>query len=123
MRQVLVELHTPGKEQRDFFILEHPTPGEPNFYTQAVSYSWFHDRELKRAFPTVGKHGNELINGLNWVQYSKTVKYCSEHTSYQDLAKYLKDYIGIDINTVPVCKGVWDFYDKIGYDRKSKQYK
>ena len=121
MRQVLVELHTPGKEFGDFYILEHPTPGEPEFYVQATSYSWFHDRELKRAFPKAGT--SELVNRLNWVEYSRTVKYCSEHNPLprESIADYL-DRIDIDITTVPVCKGVWDLYTQIGYDRKTKTY-
>jgi hypothetical protein len=119
MRQILIELHTPGESQGDFLILEHPTFGEDDFYPQAVSYSWFHDRELKRAFPDVSS--GKLIDGMNWVEYASTIKYCSEHTTYRGIKEHL-DFFGIDINTVPVCKGVWDFYNKIGYDRKRKKY-
>jgi hypothetical protein len=120
MRQILIELHIPGKEVGDFFILEHPTYGDKGFYPQCISYSYFHDRELNRAFPNGPQNTNE--NGLNWMQYARTVKYCSEHNSY---ISSLKDYLAIrniNINHVPVCKGVWDFYDKIGYDRKRKKY-
>lgn len=120
MKQILIELHTPGKEDRDFYILEHPTYGDKGFYTQCISYSWFHDRELNRAFP-VGTQNTEK-NGMNWMQYARTVKYCSEHSTYSSIQEHLA-LMNIDINHVPVCKGVWDFYDKIGYDRKRKKYK
>lgn len=121
MRQILIELHTPGKEEGDLFILEHPSPNEDNFYPQAVSYTWFHDRQLKNAFPEVSS--GQLINGMNWMEYAKTVKYCSEHqvSPRETISEFLENF-GVDINTVSVCKGVWDFYDKIGYDRKKKKY-
>lgn len=122
MRQVLVELHSPERERGDFnfFILELPSPGEPEFYRQVSSFSWFRTRELNRAFPDVSS-GN-LIKGMDWVQYSRSIKYCSEHTPRTSIQDYLKDF-DIDIGTVPVCKGVWDFYEKVGYDRKEKKYK
>jgi hypothetical protein len=84
--------------------------------------SWFRDRELKRAFPDVSS--GKLINGMDWMQYARTVKYCSDHhvSPRQTMTDYL-DSMGVDINTVPVCKGVWDFYEKIGYNKKSKKYK
>lgn len=119
MRQLLIELHIPGKEYGDFFILNKPTPGEDEFYIQARSYSWFCERELKRAFPDL----DGLHKGMNWMQYRNTVKYCSEHSVFpRTIGGYL-DSMGVDINSVPVCNGVWDFYDQIGYDRKKKKYK
>lgn len=116
-----MELHTPGLELGDFYILELPTYGKPEFYIQTVSYSYFHDRELKRAFP----YGPTNIpeNGMNWMQYARTIKYCSEHSGWP--GKTVKEYldgIGVDSSKVTVCKGVWDFYNKIGYDRKAKKY-
>lgn len=123
MRRILIELHIPDKEEGDLFILEHPTYGDTNFYRQAVSYSHFRERELTKAFPDVSS--GKSINGMNWVQYAKTVRYCSElhnelhHVGY--ISRYL-NLINVDINTVPVCKDVWDFYAKIGYDRKKKKY-
>lgn len=119
MRQILIELNLPGKNYGDFFILEKPEGFDDNFYTQTISYQWFTEREMKRAFPdaTSGK-----LNGMSWVEYSNTIKYCSERERGTRIKEYL-DLVGIDINTVPVCKGVWDFYDKIGYDRKTKKYK
>lgn len=120
MRQILIELHIPNA-LGEFYMLEHPTVGEPKFYTQAVSYTYFRERELKRAFPDVTS-GN-LIKGLTWVEYAATIKYCSEHSGWpgKSYEEYLA-YIHIDIEQVPICKGVWDFYEKIGYDRKSKRY-
>jgi hypothetical protein len=125
MKQLLVELHTPGdtRDSGDFFILELPSPGEPEFYRQVSSWSWFRERELNRAFPDVSS--GKLIKGLNWAQYARTIKYCSEHSGYvgtPDHETYLKER-DIDITTIPVCKNVWDFYDMIGYDRKTKKYK
>ena len=120
MRQILIELHIPGKTFGDFYILEHPTYGEADFYRQSISYTWFRDRELNRAFPDLS---GKPINGMNWMEYAETIKYCSEHSGYPN--RPYKDYLNVihvDINTVPVCKGVWDFYDKIGYDRKLKKY-
>jgi hypothetical protein len=117
MRQILIELHTPGKQSTDFFILEHPTYGEPQHRWQAVSYTWFRDRELKRAFPNL----DGLHKGMNWMEYRNTVKYCSEHHPSRPIKDFLDD-MGVDINHVPVCKGVWDFYNKIDYDRKKKKY-
>lgn len=117
-----MELRTPGKELGDFFILEHPTYGEPEFYIQAVSYTYFRERELNRAFPDVTS-GN-LIKGMTWPQYASTIKYCTEHSGWP--GKTIKEYldgIGVDSSKVPVCKGVWDFYNKIGYDRKAKKYR
>ena len=119
MRQILIELNLPGKKYGDFFILEKPESYEDNFYPQEISYSWFHEREMKRAFPDISS-GN-LINGMSWVEYARTIKYCSERERGTRIKEYL-DLVGVDINTVPVCKGVWDFYDKIGYDRKTKKY-
>jgi hypothetical protein len=122
MRQQLFELHIPGQNWGDFIIVEVPTPGEDDFYPQVTSLSWFRDRELKRAFPDVSS--GKLINGMDWMQYARTVKYCSDHhvSPRQTMKDYL-DSMGVDINTVPVCKGVWDFYEKIGYNKKSKKYK
>lgn len=119
MRQLLIELHIPGKEYGDFFILNKPTPGEDEFYIQSKSYSWFVERELKRAFPDL----DGLYKGMNWMQYRNTVKYCSEHSVFPRTISGYLDSMGVDINTVPVCNGVWDFYNKIGYDRKAKKYK
>lgn len=121
MRQILIELHTPGQRFGDFFILEHPSAGEDNFYQQAVSYSHFHTRELNRAFPDVSS--GRLINGMNWMEYARSIKYCSEHHIHpgESVADYLAR-LDVDVNTVPVCRGVWDLYDKIGYDRKTKKY-
>lgn len=121
MRQRLIELHIPGQNEGQFFILEMPTPDEPNFYPQCISFQWFHSRELERAFPEVSS--GKLKDGMNWVEYSRTVKYCSDHqvSPRQNMQDYLNNF-DVDINTVPVCKGVWDFYDKIGYNRKTKKY-
>ena len=116
-----MELHIPGQEDSPFFIIEMPTPNEPNFYPQCISFQWFRDRELKRAFPEVSS--GKLINGMNWMEYARTVKYCSEHHvgPNRPIKDYL-DHFDVDINTVPVCKGLWDFYEKIGYDKKRKRY-
>lgn len=116
-----MELHEANRQSGDygkFFIVEMPTPNEDNFYPQCISFQWFRDRELKRAYPdTSGK----LIKGMNWLEYSRTVKYCGEQVTGRPIKEYLDD-IGVDINTVSVCKGAWDFYDKIGYDKKRKRY-
>ena len=120
MREILVELHEPGKNLENFFIVELPTPGEDGFYRQVSSYSWFYKRELDRAFPDATR--NTAKNGMNWMQYAKTIKYCSEHSTHHGMEEFLK-MIEKDISQVTVCKGVWDFYDKIGYDRKKKRYK
>ena len=120
MRQILIELNIPGQRYGEFFILEKPDVGEDNAYTQIISYSWFCDRELKRAFPEVSS--GKLVNGMNWVEHSRTIKYCSERETNVNRIKDYLDCAGVDINTVPVCKGVWDFYDKIGYDKKRKKY-
>ena len=122
MRQHSMELHEANRQSGDygkFFIVEMPTPNEPNFYPQCISFTWFRDRELKRAYPEAGT--GKLKNGMNWVEYSRTVKYCGEEVTGRPIKEYLDD-CGIDINTVPVCKGVWDFYNKIGYDHKKKKY-
>lgn len=121
MRQYLLELHIPGREDGPFFILEMPTINEPNFYPQSISFQWFRERELNRAFPEVSS--GKLKNGMNWMEYSRTVKYCSEHHvgTNRPIKDYL-DHFDVDINNVPVCKGVWDFYEKIGYDKKTKRY-
>ena len=119
MRQILIELHIPGQRIGNFFIVELPSPGEEGFYRQVCSYTWFHKRELDRAFPDATT--NSKKNGMNWMQYARTIKYCSEHTTHRGI-KDLLDMVDVDINTVPVCKGVWDFYDKIGYDKKQKKY-
>lgn len=119
MRRILIELNTPDNNYGDHFILEKPECGEDNFYPQTISYQWFTEREMKRAFPDVSS-GN-LINGMTWMEYSRTIKYCSERERGNRIKEYL-DFIGVDINTVPVCNGVWDLYDKIGYDRKKKKY-
>ena len=122
MRQILIELNIPGQRYGEFFILEKPDVGEDNAYTQIISYSWFHDREMKRAFPDVTS-GLPVKDSLNWAEYSRTIKYCSERETNPSRIKGYLDLVGVDINTVPVCKGVWDFYDKIGYDKKRKKYK
>jgi hypothetical protein len=121
MRQQLMELHIPGQNWGDFIIVEVPTPGEPNFYPQCISLQWFQERELTRAFPDATQ--NTKINGMNWLEYSRTIKYCSNHhlSPRQPMKDYL-DLLGIDINTVPVCNSVWDFYTKIGYNKKTKSY-
>ena len=118
-RQVLMELHIPELAS-EFFILEMPSYHDKGWYIQTTSFSWFRDRELKRAFPDVS---GKLIKGMNWMQYAKSLKYTSEHTLLPsvNIAEHLELY-GIDINSVRVCKGVWDFYDAIGYDRKRKKY-
>lgn len=121
MRQILIELNIPGQRFGDFYILEKPDCGEDDFYTQTISYQWFNERELKRAFPEVSS--GKLVNGMNWVEYSRTIKYCSERATHAARVKEYLDNVGVDINTVPVCKGVWDFYEKIGYDKKRKKYK
>jgi hypothetical protein len=120
MRQILIELNIPGKNYGELFILEKPESSEDEFYTQTISYQWFMERELKRAFPDVS---GKLINGMNWVEYSRTIKHCAERETHATRIKEYLDNASVDINTVPVCKGVWDFYDKIGYDHKRKKYK
>lgn len=121
MRQHLIELHIPGQEFGDFIILEMPSFGEPERYTQGISFDHFKSRELNRAYPDTSS--GKLVNGLNWMQYARTLKYCTEHTtrSGQNILDIL-DSFEIDINNVPVCKGIWNFYDKIGYDYKKKKY-
>ena len=123
MKQKLFELHNPGTEYGDgqFYIVNMPGYHDKGWYVQGISYDWFRNRELKRAFPDGSD--NTARNGMNWMQYAQTVKYCSEREPHpgSTIPEFLK-FIGVDINTVPVCNGIWEFYDAIGYDRKRKKY-
>jgi hypothetical protein len=118
MKQRLFELHVPGERFGTFYIVEMPSPGEPDFYRQAVSFKAFCTRELKRALP-------ENTGDLDWVAYTRTIKYCScsvhEPRPGESIARYLPE-LGEDPDTVPVCQGIWDFYEKIGYDRSTQKY-
>jgi hypothetical protein len=116
MKQRLFELHEPGKTFGTFYIVEMPSRGEPDFYRQAVSFQAFCTRELNRAFP------EDPLN-RDWVAYAQTVKYCSVHEprSGESIASLLTR-LDEDPNTVPVCQGIWGFYEKIGYDRIAKKY-
>jgi hypothetical protein len=118
MRTILVELHIPNHDSR-WYTVDLPTVGEPDFYRVQTSWSWFRDRELKRAFPDVS--GN-LIRGLNWVEYARTKKYCSEHTTapHETMTEHL-DRICRPAQ-ITRCDTVWQFYDSIGYNRITKKY-
>jgi len=119
-----MELHEAGRGPGDvgtFFLVEIPTYGEPETYIQNTSFQWFRDRELERAFPNTP---GEITKGMNWAEYSRTIKYCGEHhwqRPNQTFEAYLEHW-DVDPSTITVCKGIWDFYEKIGYDKKKKRY-
>ena len=121
MRQHLVELHIPGQRGSTFFIVEMPTYGEPDCLPQNRAFQAFLVRELKRAFPD--ESSGKLINGQDWMEYARRVKYCSEHRmGSRQIIKDSLDLFDVDINTVPVCNGIWDLYQQIGYDKNKKRY-
>ncbi len=117
-QQKLMALHIPGQPDAEFYIIDMPNRNDRDWYKQVTSFTWFRERELTRAFPDVSGHA------IDWMQYARTLKYTSEHQVHpkRTVQDYLTDF-DIDINTVTYCNGVWDFYDKIGYDRKAKTYR
>lgn len=121
-RQILMELHIPGQQDGVFYIIDMPAYRDKGWYIQVTSFNWFRTRELNRAFPDATE--NTKRNGMNWMKYERTIKYTSEHHVHPNrtIQDYLSD-IGVNYDTITYCDGVWDFYDKIGYDRKAKKYR
>ncbi len=111
MRQLLATLHIPGSDDDHYRIIEVPDYGENQFYVQSVSIDAFSRREVKKAFP-------ELPPGVNWMEYARTIKYCTIDWNIGSASMY-----GVNLNSLPVSKGVWQFYLDIGYDRVKKRYK
>jgi hypothetical protein len=121
MRERLLQLHDPSVPYDDekWFIVEMPEADEKKFYTQHISFTWFCERELKRAYPDESK----IPKGMNYAEYARSIKYCSDMTSFipGGNSSFLQ-HAEIDPKNVIRCKGLFDFYEKVGYDRKKKKY-
>lgn len=114
MREVLITVQHPvvdGEVEQDHYLVEIPKVTDPGGYVQYISLSYFHDRELKRAFP-------ELPEGTNWLAYADSIKYATVDWD----PNYRLSNLGLDRSQIPVCKSLWDFYELAGYDRKAKRW-
>jgi hypothetical protein len=87
-----------------------------NSYAENVSLSHFSRRELERAFPVTIP-----ISGMNWVDYSRTVKYF-DVAQHKLSKKYMDEVLNILEDECIRCESVFDLYNKIGYDYKKKKY-
>jgi len=88
--------------------VEYPSGGEPGAYVQQKSISAFNERELKRAYP------DKVPDGMNWGQYADTQKFCTVDW-YLHMGHTQSD-------VVMAHKSIWEFYEYIGYNYKTKKY-
>lgn len=96
-------LHTPGKPDQFFEIVRKPVTDKGG-YVEAISLTWFQERELKRAFPD-GAYNH------------RTIKYCS--LIYERSGAYREEFPEIPVVQV---EGVFEFFKLIGYDYKAQRY-
>lgn len=98
MRQVLMAVEMPSQSIQ-YYIIKMPTGTEYQAYQQSKSLSHFILRD-KFCFEIITHTDNHVIQG--WIQK-------------------IEEAGNSTINPI-TCNGVYDFYNKIGYDKKKKKY-
>lgn len=106
-------------EVLEYYIINIPEYGEKGNYTQGLSISYFTSRELKRFsdmyrdkkppsfwYDIEQKHGFDYDRNFRLEGHEISRKYQEELDNLPHI----------------VCNSVWEFYEKIGYDRKTKKY-
>lgn len=97
----------------DYYVISCPTPREPNFYRQMKSFHCFEMREITKCL----KHPNSKHCLVLDPICRKT-----PNSTLEEIYEFLEKYLFVDTKLVIHCNDVYDFYEKIGYDRKKKKY-
>lgn len=103
-----------------YYIINIPEYNTKGHYHQSLSLGYFTNRELNRFY--------DMYRGLKpySIWYSIKSKYEFDLERDNQLKSNFQCIIDLqkELDNLPhiVCNGVWDFYEKIGYDRKTKKY-
>lgn len=94
------------------FVINKPTPSEEGFYRQTVSIEAFRSRQHKR---------------LQAKQYWFYHEFQDEHDIGLSADRRLATLLGeaeYGVKLLPhvECSSVWDFYEKVGYNYKTKKF-
>ena len=106
MENHIVKEIASNSEHKRFWRVQIPSFGEPNFYHQVTSFSWFFHGRNKRNYKRDG-----------------TLYYaCREEEFLEQQKSFAK--VGIVINPEIIdIPSLWEFYKVIGYDYKKKEYR
>lgn len=103
-------------------VVNTPSPGEGDFYRQAVSLDCFKTRENKRTYHNHMKGISKIKGKLSHVNWY------DEYITTVDVTREFSNKTGIDINhpfdstLEHTHDSIWKFYKAVGYDYKKKRY-
>lgn len=123
-KHAVVEIDLSKKDypHRRLHVLWMPEFKDPGFYRQGVSYDAFFNSSTKRTLATTHgpnwRTGNVLYNAKRWDEFESDCQHQAE--LYERLKlKGLRD--DRQLPTVE-HQSIWEFYETIGYDYKSKRW-
>ena len=103
-------------EKISYMRLIMPAYHDKGWYVQGLSFSaFFHSYKPRNI--------RNRDRNIWYTQKTREAFEADENHMYESLKKYGKNFERVDINHLPLVKGIWDFYDHINFDHKKKRYK
>lgn len=112
----------------DWYVLNMPTYGDPGFYRQTVSFNCFFHGYNKRVGAAINKYGvwdprvKKLLH--NHTPDGHIFAARSDHEYNIEKGIFAKGGARLDrYEPLGVFNSIWEFYEFVGYDYKTKKWK